>query len=68
MKLQEAAEYIRTTFPPQTTNWEGEAFKLHTAICQAVTLMNVSVGVASDVDAIQAHNILRQALMDYRST
>ena len=39
--------------------------KLHAAICQAVALMNVSAGVAGCKEGRQAHNTLRQALVEY---
>lgn len=38
---------------------------MHTAVCQAVALMNRSPAVAQCKDAREAWNILRQALVDY---
>lgn len=38
--------------------------RLHEAVCQAVALMNVSPDVARCRSTQEAHNILRQALID----
>jgi len=38
---------------------------LHTAVCQAVTLLNRSPGAASCFDGREARDLLRQALVDY---
>jgi hypothetical protein len=43
---------------------EREA-KLHDAICQAVSIMNMSIEIARSKDGRQAKDILRQALVDY---
>lgn len=39
--------------------------RLHVALCQALGLLNVSPEVARCADARRAHDILRQALIDY---
>lgn len=38
---------------------------LHDAICQAVSIMNMSFDVAKSADSRKAKDILRQALVDY---
>lgn len=38
---------------------------LHTAVCQAVALLNVSPLLARCESGSKAHQILRQALVDY---
>jgi len=39
--------------------------ELHSAICQAVALLNISPECARGVESREAHNILREALIDY---
>jgi hypothetical protein len=39
---------------------------LHVAVCQAMALLNQSVGVVSDIEGLQAKNILREALFNYQ--
>jgi len=39
--------------------------KLHTAICQAVAILNVAPEIARISEGRQAHTILRQALAEY---
>jgi len=39
--------------------------ELHSAICQAVALLNRLLEAARGVESREAHNILRKALVDY---
>lgn len=43
----------------------SEAEKLHTAVCQAVAILNVCPEGAQIPEVRNAHNILRAALADY---
>jgi hypothetical protein len=49
-------------------NLELENTELHLAICQAVALLNLSFDAARCSNAREAHDLLRQALVDYADT
>jgi len=63
--MAEAADIITklSRTPLAETALRDAKDALHLAVIQAVTLMNVSIGVASDERARRAHHILRAALM-----
>jgi hypothetical protein len=44
----------------------AEPNKFHVEVCRAMALMNQSIGVVSDAEGLEAKNILRQALWDYK--
>lgn len=46
-------------------NQEGRLNAMHTAVCQAVALLNVAPEVVRCKEGREARDILRQALADY---